>query len=227
VPSSDFPPLSVLVAEDSALFREGLVRILGDEGFDVVAAVPDAESLVTAWRQHRPDVVVTDIRMPPGMTDDGAAAAVAIRAESPGQPVVLLSQHIEVAEAMRLLTQGSLGYLLKDRVLDVGDFADAVRRVAKGGTALDPEVVTVLVARTSRHEGLEALSARELEVLSVVAEGRSNTAIASRLFVTERTVEAHMRSIFSKLGLDDAGDVNRRVLAVVRYLQSAPGHAAR
>jgi DNA-binding NarL/FixJ family response regulator len=140
---------------------------------------------------------------------------------------VLLSQHIEVAEAMRLLTQGSLGYLLKDRVLDVGDFADAVRRVARGGTALDPEVVTVLVARTSRHEGLGALSARELEVLSAVAEGRSNTAIASRLFVTERTVEAHMRSIFNKLGLDDAGDVNRRVLAVVRYLQSTPGQPAR
>lgn len=223
MPSSDATPLTVLVGEDSTLFREGLVRILDDEGFTVVAAVGDADALVTASREHHPDVVVTDIRMPPTMSDDGVTAAAAMRAERPHQPVVLLSAHIEVGQAVSLVTQGSFGYLLKDRVLDVTDFTDAVRRVANGGTALDPDVVAVLVARTPPQAGLQTLSPRELEVLSLVAEGRSNTAIAAQLFVAERTVEAHMRSIFTKLDLDEDADTNRRVTAVLHYLRAVAG----
>lgn len=218
MPSSE-PELSIVVAEDSVLFREGLVRILADEGFSVLAAVGDGDTLVDAWRELRPDLVIADIRMPPRMADDGAVAAAAIRAEAPGQPVVLLSQHLELAQAMRLLVDGSFGYLLKDRVLDVSSFADALRRVAAGGSAVDPEVVSALVARTTRRTAVDTLSPREREVLALVAEGLSNTAIAERLVVTERTVEAHMRSIFARLGIDGDVDVNRRVLAVLRFLE--------
>ncbi len=213
--------VSVVVAEDSVLFREGLVRVLADEGFVVVAAVGDADALLAAWRELRPGLVVADIRMPPAMSDDGAVAAATIRGEDPDQPVVLLSQHLEIAGAMPLLTAGGFGYLLKDRVLDVGSFADALRRVASGGTAVDPDVVSALVARTARRTGIDALTARETEDIELVAEGLSNTAIAARLVVAERTVEAHMRSIFAKLGLDEDADVNRRVLAVLRLLQRA------
>lgn len=210
--------MRIVVAEDSVLFREGLTRLLTEDGHDVVAAVGDAVALIDAVRDHAPDLAVVDVRMPPTMTDDGARAARRLRTMQPALPILLLSQHIETRQAVELVASGSFGYLLKDRVLHVDEFLDAVRRVAAGGSALDPAIVGALVAPSRRDDPLRALSERERQVLALVAEGTSNTGISTRLYVTERTVESHMRSIFAKLGLVDSGDNHRRVLAVLAYL---------
>jgi DNA-binding NarL/FixJ family response regulator len=208
----------IVVAEDSVLFREGLTRLLAEAGHEVTAAVGDAGSLMAAVQAQRPDLAIVDVRMPPRMSDDGAKAAQQLRAELPDLPILLLSQHIETRHAVGLVASGSFGYLLKDRVLRVDDFLDAVRRVANGGSALDPAIVGALVAPTRGDDPLLALTAREQEVLALVAEGKSNTAISAQLVVAERTVETHMRSIFQKLRLVDSGDNHRRVLAVLAYL---------
>ncbi len=210
--------MRIVVAEDSVLFREGLTRLLAEAGHEVTAAVGDAGSLMAAVQAQRPDLAIVDVRMPPTMSDDGAQAAQQLRAELPDLPILLLSQHIETRHAVNLVASGSFGYLLKDRVLRVDDFLDAVRRVADGGSALDPAIVGALVAPTRRDDPLLALTAREQEVLALVAEGKSNTAISAQLVVAERTVETHMRSIFQKLRLVDSGDNHRRVLAVLAYL---------
>jgi len=211
----------VVVAEDSVLFREGLTRLLREAGHEVTAAVGDADELVDAVRAglpDLPDVVIVDVRMPPTMTDDGVSAARRLRADHPGLPVLLLSQHVETRQAVDLVATGAFGYLLKDRVLRVADFLDAVRRVADGGSALDPAIVGALVAPGRDDDPLRSLSAREQEVLALVAEGRSNTAISAQLVVAERTVETHMRSIFQKLRLVESDDTHRRVLAVLAHL---------
>lgn len=211
-----------MIAEDSVLFREGLARFLAEAGHDVVAAVGDADALVEAVRDHRPDLAVIDIRMPPDRTDDGARAARALRAEHPGLPMLLLSQHVETRHSVPLVTSGAFGYLLKDRVLRVDDFLDAVRRVAAGGSALDPDVVAALLAPSPRDgAALAELTAREREVLALAAEGRTNAGIAQRLVLTERTVETHMRTIFRKLRLADDGNHHRRVLAVLAHLTAS------
>ncbi|MBB6551560.1 response regulator [Nonomuraea rubra] len=210
--------MRVVVAEDSALFREGIVRLLEDAGHDVVAAVGDARALVDAVRAHRPDIAVIDVRMPPTMTDDGVQAARLLRRELPGFPILLLSQHVETANSVPLVSTGAFGYLLKDRVLRVDDFLAALIRVADGGSALDPEVVAALIQ--AQNTQIARLSERERDVLALVAEGHSNTAIATRLVIAERTVEAHMRSIFQKLHILDSTEHHRRVLAVLAYLKS-------
>lgn len=199
------------------LFREGLVRLLTESGHDVVDTVDHADALPGSVGIHRPDIAIVDIRMPPAMTDDGARASRLIRAQAPLQPILLLSQHIETRHTIGLVSTGAFGYLLKDRVLRVTDFLDALVRVAGGGSALDPEVVAALLS--SGHSELTRLSPREHEVLGLVAEGHSNTAIAARLVVTERTVETHMRSIFQKLEIPESADSHRRVLAVLTYLR--------
>ncbi|HEX4811957.1 MAG TPA: response regulator transcription factor [Nonomuraea sp.] len=206
------------MAEDSALFREGIVRLLEDAGHHVVAAVGDARALVDAVRAHRPDIAVIDVRMPPTMTDDGVQAAQLLRRELPGFPILLLSQHIETAHSVPLVSTGAFGYLLKDRVLRVDDFLAALIRVADGGSALDPEVVAALIQ--AQNTLIARLSERERDVLALVAEGHSNTAIATRLVIAERTVEAHMRSIFQKLHIPDSAERHRRILAVLAYLKS-------
>jgi DNA-binding NarL/FixJ family response regulator len=211
----------LVIAEDSVLFREGLARLLADAGHEVVAAVGDAPQLMDAVRTHLPDLAIIDVRMPPTLTDDGARAARALRRELPAQPMLLLSQHIETRHSVPLVGSGAFGYLLKDRVLRVDDFLDAVRRVSAGGSALDPEVVSALLASGQRGGALDRLSSREREVLTLAAEGRTNGAIAKRLVLTERTVETHMRTIFQKLRLTDSGDDHRRVLAVLTYLTSS------
>jgi len=213
-----------VIAEDLALLRDGLTRILQAHDIEVVAAVEDGEALAMAVAEHEPDVVVADVRMPPTFTDEGLRAALAIRAERPGFPVLVLSQYVEQLYARELLSagDGAVGYLLKDRVSDVAAFIDAVRRVADGGTALDPEVVaTLLTRRSGGDQPLERLTDREREVLALMAEGRSNAAIATDLFVTEKAVGKHISNIFAKLDLppdDTAG--HRRVLAVLAYLQA-------
>ena len=208
--------MRILIAEDSVLFREGLARLLTEAGHDVVAEVGDAGTLLAAARALAPDLCVVDVRMPPGHDADGARAAGTLRAA--GLPVLLLSQHVETRHTVGLVSRGGFGYLLKDRVLRVDDFLDAVARVAAGGSALDPEVVGALVTPTRSGSPLAALSDREREVLALVAEGRSNAAVAAALRVAERTVEAHMRSIFAKLRIPDSGDAHRRVLAVLAHL---------
>ena len=210
--------MRIVVADDSVLFREGLVRLLAEKGHKVVAAVGDAPALLAAVAEFAPALAVVDVRMPPRMESDGAEAAAALRESHPDLGLLLLSQHIELRHAVRLIGSAGFGYLLKDRVLDVAEFIAAVERVADGGSALDPAVVRALV-RTTAGPGLGELSERELVVLRLVAEGLSNTAVADRLVVSERTVEAHIRSVFLKLGLSDEG-TNRRVLAVLAYLDS-------
>jgi DNA-binding NarL/FixJ family response regulator len=210
--------LRIVVAEDSVLFREGLVRLLTEAGHTVVAAVADADALLDAVAHELPDLIVVDVRMPPTMTDDGAQVARQLRAEHPTLPILLLSQHIVTGPAVELVSTGAFGYLLKDRVLRVGDFLDAVQRVADGGSALDPAVVGALVSPARDHDPLRALTTREREVLALVAEGKSNSAISTQLVVAERTIETHMRAIFQKLGLHDSDDTHRRVLAVLAYL---------
>jgi DNA-binding NarL/FixJ family response regulator len=211
----------IVIAEDAVLLRAGLIRLLGDAGHDVVAAVGDAEALKDAVEDEKPDIVVTDVRMPPNHQDEGLRAAVELRSKYPHMAILVLSQYVEERYATELLvgdTRG-LGYLLKDRVAEVGEFLDAVDRVANGGTALDPDVVAQLLARTRRADPLAALTPREREVLQLMAEGRSNTAIAKTLVVSEGAVEKHTSSIFSKLGLAPTDAGHRRVLAVLRYLE--------
>lgn len=217
------PVTRVVLAEDEVLLREGLVVLLTRFGFEVVAAVGSAPALLEATGTHQPDLVVTDIRMPPDQRDDGLRAAVALRAERPGLAVVVLSQHVQAEYAAALLDSGDgrrIGYLLKDRVVEVAEFVDNLRTVVAGGTVVDPEVVRRLLHRP--RDPLAALSPREREVLVLLAEGRSNAAIAARLHVTEAAVGKHVGNILTKLGLLPSDDTNRRVLAVLTYLRAGP-----
>jgi DNA-binding NarL/FixJ family response regulator len=210
-----------VIAEDSGLLREGLARLLVDAGLDVVATVGDGAGLISAAEQHRPDIAVVDVRMPPGYRDEGLKAAIEIRHRLPDLTVLVLSQYVEERYGAELLESGAVGvgYLLKDRVADVSDFIKAVHDVASGGTVLDPEVVSQLLSRRRRDGRLAALTPREREVLSLMAEGRSNHAIARTLYVTEGAVEKHVKNIFGKLGLAQTGADHRRVLAVLTYLR--------
>jgi DNA-binding NarL/FixJ family response regulator len=210
----------VVVAEDLALLRDGLIRLLSAHGFEVVAAVDSGPKLVDALLEHRPDVAVVDVRLPPTHTDEGIRAALQAREEIDGLPVLVLSQYVERLYARELLAdgRGGIGYLLKDRVSDVGEFVDAVRRVAAGGTALDPMVVAKLMDGRRRAVPLDRLTPREREVLSHMAQGRSNSAIATAMVITEKAVGKHTNNIFAKLGLQPSDDDNRRVLAVLAYL---------
>jgi len=212
--------LRVVVADDSVLLREGLVRLLVENGHDVVAAVGDGPSLVEAVEEHRPDVSVVDVRMPPSHTDEGLRAAVEARKRVPHTPVLVLSQYVEMSYADDLLADraGAVGYLLKDRVAAVAEFLDALDRVATGGTVLDPEVISQLLVRRRRDDPLRELSPREREVLGLMAEGRSNIAIARTLVISDGAVEKHVRNIFTKLTLPPDLEQNRRVLAVLAYL---------
>lgn len=212
--------MRVVLAEDHALLRDGLTRLLTAHGCEVVVAVDNGPALLPALVEHRPDVAVVDVRLPPTFTDEGLQAAIAARGEIPGMPVLVLSQHVEPLYARELLSDrvGGVGYLLKDRISHVAQFVDAVRRVASGGTAMDPEVVYQLLAR--RQSPLSALTVREREVLSQMAEGRSNAAIATKLFVGEKAVSKHINNIFTKLDLPPSDDDNRRVLAVLTYLNA-------
>lgn len=214
--------MRLVVADDSVLLREGLVRLLEEAGFEVVAQAGDAEDLLRKVRAHKPDAAIVDVRMPPTHTDEGIRAAQEIRAELPTVGVLVLSQYVEEVYARELLADDAagVGYLLKDRVSDVEAIADAVRRVAEGGSALDPEVVSAMLGRARESDPLEALTPREREVLALMAEGRSNSAIAERLVVTDRAVEKHVTSIFSKLDLAAAPSDHRRVLAVLAFLES-------
>jgi DNA-binding NarL/FixJ family response regulator len=211
----------IVIGEDSAVLREGLALLLKQAGHTVVASVADAPAVMAAVLEHEPDLLITDIRMPPTMTDDGARVARELRRIRSDLPVLLLSQHVETTASTELVATGAFGYLLKDRVLDLDDFLDAVRRVAGGGSALDPEVVAALVAAPHPEPSYAQLTDREREVLALVAEGRSNAAVAARLHTTERTVETHVRHIFLKLGLYDSTDDHRRVLAVLAYLRNS------
>jgi DNA-binding NarL/FixJ family response regulator len=211
----------VVIAEDLALLRDGLTRLLRDNGFEVVAAVEDADALLRVIATEKPDVAIVDIRLPPSFRDEGVRAALEARRRMPDTAILVVSQYVEQTYATELLAdgRGGVGYLLKDRIMDVGDFVDAVRRVAEGGTALDPEVVAQLFAR-QRHGPLEALTPRELEVLALMAEGRSNAGIAETLVLTVGAVEKHVASILAKLGLPPSESDHRRVLAVLTYLHS-------
>jgi DNA-binding NarL/FixJ family response regulator len=224
--------MRVVIAEDSAVIRAGLAEILADRGHQVAAAVGDGEALLAAVAEHHPDVTVVDVRMPPGYTDEGLRAAIAIRRQHPETGVLVFSHYIETRYAADLLRSapggshrgaggvGGVGYLLKDRVADVGEFIEALGRVAAGGTALDPEVVSQLLAASGRADALGDLTHRERDVLALMAEGRSNGAIAQLLVVSERAVEKHVSNIFSKLGLAPSDADHRRVLAVLRYLEA-------
>jgi DNA-binding NarL/FixJ family response regulator len=213
----------VAIAEDSVLLREGLAGLLERFGHTVVASVGDAASLVAAVEEHRPDIAVVDVRMPPGFTDEGLRAALALRREHPDLAVLVLSQYVEQTYAAELLSSGrgaGIGYLLKERIGDVGEFVDALVRVAEGGTVVDPEVVRQLLSW--RRDPLQRLTPRELEVLALIAGGRSNASIARALFVTDAAVAKHIASIFAKLDLPPAADGHRRVLAVLAFLQAEP-----
>ena len=212
--------MRIVIAEDAAILRDGLVQLLTDRGHHVVAAVADGDALRAAVAEHDPDVAVVDIRMPPSFTDEGLRAAIAIRRERPAVGVLVFSQWVETRYAAELLATSSsgVGYLLKDRVADVSEFVDALTRVASGGTALDPEVVSQLLGASRRRDALAVLTPREREVLGLMAEGRTNAAIARQLVVSERAVEKHVANIFTKLDLAPSGEDHRRVLAVLRYL---------
>jgi DNA-binding NarL/FixJ family response regulator len=214
--------MRVVIAEDAALLRAGLTRLLEDRGHQVVAAVAEAAPLLTAVAEDEPDVAIVDVRMPPTFTDEGLRAAIELRRDHPATGVLVFSQYIETRYATRLLAAGTagVGYLLKDRVADVAEFADALARVAAGGTALDPEVVTQLLGASRQAGGLASLTTREREVLALMAEGRSNAAIAAELVVSPGAVEKHVAGIFGRLGLPPSENDNRRVLAVLRYLGS-------
>ena len=211
--------MRVVIAEDQVLLREGLRRLFEDAGHEVIKSVDDADRLRGAISEHRPDLAVVDIRMPPTFTDEGIRAARWIRDAHPEVGVLVLSQHVESAGAVRLISRGGFGYLLKNRVLDVAEFLEAAERVARGGSALDPHVVASLVGNDT--DALGALTAREREVLSLMAQGLTNNAIARRLVLADRTVEGHIRSLLMKLDLPESDDAHRRVLAVITYLRSA------
>ena len=214
--------MRVVIAEDSALLRDGLTHLLLRRGHEVVAAVADADALLAAVVEHRPDIAVVDVRMPPTHTDDGLRAALTLRRDHPDTAVLVLSQYVETLYATRLLSGrcDGIGYLLKDRVADVGDFLDALTRVAGGATVLDPEVVTQILGASRRVFALETLTGREQQALRLMAEGRSNSAIAAALAVSPASVEKYVSNIFSKLGLPPSDTDHRRVLAVLRYLDS-------
>jgi len=215
-------PLRIVIAEDAAIMRDGLTQTLTRRGHHVVAAVGDAAALLTAVASYKPDVAVVDVRMPPTHTDEGLRAARSIRSEHPGVGVLVFSQYVEARSAAELIAgaPAGVGYLLKDRVADVSEFIEAVRRVAQGGTVLDPEVVRQMLTASRRAESLAALTGREREVLALIAEGRSNTAIAEALVITGGVVEKHIASIFAKLGLAPSDNDNRRVIAAIKYLES-------
>jgi DNA-binding NarL/FixJ family response regulator len=219
---SEERPLRVVIGEDQALLREGVVRLLADAGFEVVAEAADAPDLVRKVGAHKPDVAIVDVQMPPGNTDDGLRAAIEIRDLQPGVGVLVLSQFAEERYALDLIGDSAegVGYLLKDRVADFANFADAVRRVAKGGSALDPTVVSRMLGRRRRDDPLEQLTPREREVLELMAEGRSNRGIAEVMVVTPNAVEKHVTSIFAKLGVSEAPEDHRRVLAVLTFLRA-------
>jgi DNA-binding NarL/FixJ family response regulator len=210
--------MRVVIAEDSVLLRAGVRSLLADIGIETAAAVDNGEDLLAAVREHRPDLVITDVRMPPTFTDEGLRAALAARKEAPGLPVLVMSQYVEGSYAVELMAEGTagVGYLLKERVADVADFVEAVRRVAAGGSAIDPDVVAQMLSRS--RDPLKTLTARESEVLSVMAQGLSNTAIAKKLVITPGAVENHITNIFAKLGLESSRDENRRIRAVLTYL---------
>ncbi|AZQ71273.1 response regulator transcription factor [Streptomyces luteoverticillatus] len=212
--------MRVVLAEDLFLLRDGLVRLLEAYGFKIAAAVASGPELTRALAEERPDVAVVDVRLPPSFTDEGLQCALAARRATPGLPVLVLSQHVEQLYARELLADGSggVGYLLKDRVFDAEQFVDAVRRVAAGGTAMDPQVISQLLTRREKDRPMARLTPREREVMELMAQGRSNTAIAERLTVTERAITKHTSNIFVKLGLPVSDDDNRRVLAVLAYL---------
>ena len=214
--------MRVVLGEDLTLLRDGLIRLLTAYDMEVVAATGSGPELLQALIHHRPDVAVVDVRLPPTFTDEGLNAAIEARSQVPGLPVLVLSQHVEPLYARELLSGGigGLGYLLKDRVSDVRRFIEAVRIVAGGGTAMDPEVISLLMARRARDEPLRRLTPREREVLALMAEGRTNAGIATRLVVTEKAVSKHINNIFNKLDLYPGGDDNRRVLAVLAYLNA-------
>jgi len=220
--------MRVVIAEDSVLLREGLSRLLADEGIEVVEAVGDGVTLLAAAERHRPDLAIVDVRMPPTHTDEGLRAAIEARARVPEMAILVLSQYVEERYASDLLAAGGagIGYLLKERVADVGEFADSVRRVAEGGTAFDPEVIAQLMGRRRQDDPLSELTPREREVLTLMAEGLSNNAIAKRLWLTVGAVEKHITSIFARLALLPGDDENRRVRAVLTYLEGVRGPAS-
>ncbi|GAA3583055.1 response regulator [Nonomuraea rosea] len=217
--------MRVVIAEDLALLRDGLVRLLTAHGFEVAEAVDNGPMLLNALIRHRPDVAVIDVRLPPTLTDEGLRMALEARRRHPGLPVLILSQYVEQLYARELLSDraGAVGYLLKDRIGDVEQFVEAVRRVAAGGTAMDAEVISQLLTRRTRDEPLGRLTPKEREVLAMMAEGLSNAAIAARLLVTDKAIGKHTNNIFAKLGLPPSDDHNRRVLAVLAYLEAEPG----
>lgn len=213
--------MRVVIAEDTVLLREGLAGLLEDDGHDVVGRAGDAEVLLALVAEHEPDLAIVDVRMPPEYDDEGTQAAATIRRTHPQTAVLVLSQHIETRHVVELVAAGGgFGYLLKDRVLDVDDFLDAARRVSEGGSALDPQVVSRLLSTRGAADPLAELSPREREVLSLMAEGRTNAGIAKRLWLTEKTVETHVRSILMKLSLSVSADDHRRVMAVLAYLRA-------
>jgi DNA-binding NarL/FixJ family response regulator len=213
--------MRVVIAEDTVLLREGLAGLLEDDGHDVVGRAGDAEALLALVAEHEPDLAIVDVRMPPDYDDEGTQAAATIRRTHPATAVLVLSQHIETRHVVELVAAGGgFGYLLKDRVLDVDDFLDAARHVSEGGSALDPQVVARLLSTQGAADPLAELSPREREVLSLMAEGRTNAGIAKRLWLTEKTVETHVRSILMKLGLSVSADDHRRVMAVLAYLRA-------